>query len=113
MFELMDEQVDIRKAAKEFAEGEFPKIAPECDLNETFPTLLWNKACNLGFIGIFIEEQYGGAGLGILEYAILLEEFWRIDPGCGNILLSTLGSEFIQHDGNEDQKRELYPMRII
>jgi acyl-CoA dehydrogenase len=106
MFELMDEQVDIRKAAKEFAEGEFPKIAPECDLNETFPTLLWNKACNLGFIGIFIEEQYGGAGLGILEYAIVLEEFWRIDPGCGNILLSTLGSEFIQHDGNEEQKRE-------
>jgi alkylation response protein AidB-like acyl-CoA dehydrogenase len=106
MFELTDEQRDIRKAAREFAEGEFPDIASECDVNEYFPVDLWKKAGELGFIGIFIEEQYGGAGLGALEYAILLEEFWRVDPGCGNILFSTLGSELIQQYGNEEQKKE-------
>ena len=106
MFELTDEQKDIKKAAREFAEGEFPDIASECDINETFPADLWKKACEFGFIGVSIEEQYGGAGLGILEYALLLEEFWRVDPGCGNILFSTLGSELIQQYGNEEQKKE-------
>ena len=111
MFELTDEQRDIKKAAREFAEGEFPGIASECDVNETFPVDLWKKACEFGFIGVCIEEQYGGAGLGVLEYAILLEEFWRVDPGCGNILLSTLGSELIQQYGNEEQKKEyLHPL---
>jgi acyl-CoA dehydrogenase len=106
MFELTDEQRDIKKAAREFAEGEFPDIASECDVNETFPMDLWKKACEFGFIGVSIEEQYEGAGLGILEYALILEEFWRVDPGCGNILFSTLGSELIQQYGNEEQKRE-------
>jgi alkylation response protein AidB-like acyl-CoA dehydrogenase len=106
MFELTDEQRDIKKAAREFAEGEFPDIASECDMNETFPIDLWKKACEFGFIGVSIQEQYGGAGLGVLEYAILLEEFWRVDPGCGNILFSTLGSELIQQYGNEEQKKE-------
>jgi alkylation response protein AidB-like acyl-CoA dehydrogenase len=106
MFKLTDEQKDIKKAAREFAEGEFPDIASECDINETFPADLWKKACEFGFIGVSIEEQYGGQGLGILEYALLLEEFWRVDPGCGNILFSTLGSELIQQYGNEKQKKE-------
>ena len=106
MFELTDEQRDIKKAAREFADGEFPDIASECDVNEAFPVDLWKKAGGLGFLGIFIKEQYGGAGLGILEYALILEEFWRVDPGCGNILFSTLGSELIQQYGNEEQKKE-------
>lgn len=106
MFELTNEQRDIKKAAREFAEGEFPDIASVCDLNETFPVDLWEKACEFGFIGVTIGESYGGAGLGLLEYAIILEEFWRVDPGCGNILFSTLGSELIQQYGNEGQKTE-------
>jgi alkylation response protein AidB-like acyl-CoA dehydrogenase len=106
MFELTEEQKDIRKAAREFAEGEFPDIASGCDLNETFPIDLWKKACEFGFIGVTIGESYGGAGLGLLEYAIILEEFWRVDPGCGNILFSTLGSELIQQYGDEEQKKE-------
>jgi alkylation response protein AidB-like acyl-CoA dehydrogenase len=111
MFELTREQIDIRGAAREFAEGEFVDIASECDLEETFPVNLWKKACDLGFIGIFIEEQFNGAGLGLLEYAIILEEFWRVDPGCGNILLATLGAEFIQEYGNDAQKeRYLSPL---
>ena len=43
-FELSGEQLDIQKAAREFAEGEFPKVAEECDRNERFPIELWKKA---------------------------------------------------------------------
>lgn len=105
-FDLNKEQQDIKKAAREFAEGEFPDIAKECDLNEEFPKAVWKKACELGFIGGFIDDKYGGSGLGVLENALILEEFWRVDPGCGNIALSTYGAELIQLYGTETQKQK-------
>ena len=109
-FELDNSQKQIRLAAREFAEGMFPQFAENCDLNETFPIELWKKACELGFIGVFIEEEYGGAGLGCLENALIAEEFWRVDPGCGNIILSTLGSEFILLYGSKEQKKRYLPL---
>jgi acyl-CoA dehydrogenase len=108
-FELSEEQRDIQRAAREFAEGEFPEIAREYDRKEEFPRELWKKACQLGFIGLFIKEEYGGQGLGILEQSMVMEEFWRVDPGCGNILLSVFGSEIIQLYGNDEQKRKYLP----
>jgi len=108
-FDLNKEQQDIKKAAREFAEGEFTDIAEDCDLNEEFPKAVWKKACELGFIGGFIEEQYGGSGLGVLENALILEEFWRIDPGCGNIALSAYGAELIHLYGTEEQKQKYLP----
>lgn len=108
-FELSDEQKDIKKAAREFAEKEFPEIARDCDKKESFPRDLWKKACVLGFIGLFIKEEYGGSGLGILEHSMVMEEFWRIDPGCGNILLTVFGAEFIQLYGSEEQKKKYLP----
>ena len=95
-FELTNRQKQVRTAAREFAEGEFPLVARECDRKEEFPKGLWKKACDLGFIGLFIEKEHGGLGLGFLEFAMVMEEFWRVDPGCGNILLTTFGSELIQ-----------------
>lgn len=109
-FELTDEQKDIQKAAREFAEKMFPEIAEECDLNETFPMELWKKACELGFVGVFIDEAYGGAGLGFLEHALITEEFSRVDAGCGSILTTTLGSEFILFSGREEQKKKYLPL---
>jgi len=87
-FELSKEQQDIQKAAREFAVGEFREIARDCDLNEEFPRSLLEKAGDLGFIGVFINEEYGGAGLGFLEHALILEEFWKVDPGIGQGLCS-------------------------
>lgn len=105
-FELSNRQKQIRLAAREFAEGMFPQFMEVCDLNETFPMELWKKACELGFIGVFIKKEYGGLGLGCLENGLIAEEFWRVDPGCGNIILSTLGSEFILLYGSEEQKKK-------
>jgi acyl-CoA dehydrogenase len=108
-FELTNRQKQIRLAAREFAEGEFPGVAREHDRREEFPTELWKKACELGFIGLFIKKEYGGLGLGFLEFAMVTEEFWRVDPGCGNILLTAFGSELIQLYGTEEQKRKYLP----
>jgi alkylation response protein AidB-like acyl-CoA dehydrogenase len=109
-FEFTDEQNDIKKAAREFAEGMFPEVAEACDLNETFPKNLWKKACDLGFIGVFIDEAYGGPGLGFLEHALIAEEFSRVDAGCSTIIHTTLGSEFILLFGREEQKRRYLPL---
>jgi acyl-CoA dehydrogenase len=108
-FELTNRQKQIRLAAREFAEGEFPGVAREYDRREEFPRDLWKKACELGFIGLFIKKEYGGLGLGFLEFAMVMEEFWRVDPGCGNILLSAFGSELIQLCGTEEQKKKYLP----
>jgi acyl-CoA dehydrogenase len=108
-FELTGRQKQIRLTAREFAEGEFPEIAREYDRREEFPRDLWKKACVLGFIGVFIKKEYGGLGLGFLEFAMVMEEFWRVDPGCGNILLTAFGSELIQLYGTEEQKLRYLP----
>ncbi|MFO7987398.1 MAG: acyl-CoA dehydrogenase family protein [Desulfatiglandaceae bacterium] len=106
-FDLSAEQRDIRQAAREFALGELRDIAGECDQNETFPRELIKKAGELGFLGVFIDEAYGGAGLGFLEHAIILEEFWRVDPGLGQQLCSvSFGAEEFLLFGSEAQKQK-------
>ncbi len=112
-FDLTDEQKDIMRAAREFAEKEFPDLAQECDRKEEFPRSLWKKACELGFIGVFIPEAYGGAGLGFLEHCLINEEFWRVDPGISSSILSaTFGSEMILLFGTEEQKKRWLPPLI-
>jgi len=109
-FDLTDEQKDIIKAAREFAEKEFPDLAHECDREEKPPKQLWEKACGLGFVGVFIPETYGGAGLGYLEHCLINEEFWRVDPGISHyILAGTFGSEMILLFGTEEQKMKWVP----
>jgi len=106
-FELSKEQMDIRQAAREFALGELKELAAECDQNETYPPQLIKKAGELGFLGVFIDEAYGGAGLGFLEHAIILEEFWKVDPGLGQQLCSvSFGAEEFLLFGTEDQKHQ-------
>jgi len=104
-FTLNDDQKQIVEAARKFARNEFPKIARECDREEKFPREVWEKAGELGFMGIFIPAEYGGLGLGYLEHAMVMEEFWRVDPGVGNILLAVFGAEIIGTFGTEVQKK--------
>ena len=109
-FTLTKEQIDIQKAAREFALGEFPDRAQEFDRNETFDLDIWRKACELGFVGVFIDEQYGGAGLGFLEHCLITEEFWAVDAGMANaVITSTFGSELLGLFGTEEQKQTYLP----
>ena len=77
-FELTEEQRDIKRAAREFAEGEFVDIARECDIKEIYPREVVKKAAELGFVGVYVPEEYGGAGLGFLEDVLVCEEFSRV-----------------------------------
>lgn len=105
-FSLTKEQRDIKKAAREFAEGEFPEIAQECDQEEKYPPDLVKKAADLGFIGINLPEEYGGSGYGYLEKCLISEEFWRVDPGLGSVLISaTFGADMIELFATEEQKK--------
>jgi acyl-CoA dehydrogenase len=106
-FQLSKEQEDIRKAAESFAEGEFdPDLIYEWEREYRFPIAVWQKACELGFIGMHIPGEYGGQGLGLLENALVFEAFCRKDPGVGLALtLSDLGSEIILKYGTEEQRK--------
>jgi alkylation response protein AidB-like acyl-CoA dehydrogenase len=110
-FTLSKEQRDIQKAAREFALGEFlPEKAQEFDRNETFDLSIWRKACELGFVGVFIDEKYGGAGLGFFEHCLITEEFWAVDAGMGNaVITATFGSELLTLFGTEEQKQKYLP----
>lgn len=109
-FTLTREQKDIIRAAREFASGEFPPVAVDFDREERFDLKLWQKACELGFVGTFIPESYGGAGLGFLEHSMITEEFWAVDPGCGQAILSTtFGAEMLMLFASEEQKQAILP----
>ena len=107
-FKLSTEQNSIQKAAREFATGEFDKeIALELERTHTFPTKIWKKASELGFIGIHFPEQYGGQEYGIFENVLVVEEFCRQDSGIGVALsLADFASEIILRFGNEKQKEK-------
>lgn len=110
MFELTAEQKDIKYAAREFAEKEFKEVARELDEKEEFDDRLWKKAGELGFLGMFIEEEYGGAGLGHFEQCLVIEEFARVDTGIAQCMVAAyFGTQLIKLFGTEAQKQKYLP----
>jgi alkylation response protein AidB-like acyl-CoA dehydrogenase len=109
-FELTGRQKQIRLAVREFAEGELVPMGKECEAKGDFPREIIKKAARLGFIGVFIKKEYGGLGLGSLEHAIILEEFWRAEPGLAQVLVQTVfGTDMLLLYGSEDQKKKYLP----
>ena len=105
-FTLSEEQRDIQKAAREFAQGEFDAdLALELDREGRFPESIHKKACELGFIGLGYPEEFGGQGLGHLENVLVIEEFCRRDSSIGCALsLIDFGSHIILKFGTDQQK---------
>ena len=104
-FNLTKEQLDIRKAATSFADGEFDAdFVSEGEKRAQYPHKIVQKACNLGFIGMNIPENYGGQGLGNLENALVFEAFCRHDSSMGLALaLCDQGSEVVLRYGTDAQ----------
>ena len=112
-FTLSKEQRDIVNAAREFAAKEFTDVALEFDRNETFDLNLWKKACELGFVGVYLSEKYGGGGYGFLEHCLIMEEFFAADAGIAvAILCTTFGSELYELFGTEEQKQLVLPKLV-
>ena len=107
-FTLSKEQKDIKKAAAEFARGEFkPELAQECDFNHRFPRELFEKAAELGFIGLDYPEEIGGGGMGVFENALVIEEFCKADSGLGMAIhLACLPGKIVRIFGTLEQKKK-------
>lgn len=77
---LSDEQTAIRDLARDFAERDIRPVVMEFDESQEFPFDLFRKMAELGFLGVMVPEEYGGAGLGSREFTIIVEEIARVDP---------------------------------
>ena len=109
-FELSEEQRLMQDTAYKFAVKEFEPIAKECDREEKRPEGLLQKGAEIGLVGITIPEEYGGAGLGFLELALVTEQLSRVDMSLGSVIVtSAFGSENIQFFGTEEQKKKYLP----
>lgn len=109
-FELDEEQKTIKEAVREFAEKEIKPRGREFDKSGEFPFEILRKAARLGYIAVWIPEEYGGAGLGMLENAIIAEEFARADSGIGYaISLTAIGCPMVYRFGTEEQKEKYLP----
>jgi alkylation response protein AidB-like acyl-CoA dehydrogenase len=81
--ELTAEQEEIRSLARRFADEKIAPHAAEWDRNHTFPTDVFSALADLGFMGVCIPEEHGGAGADFLSYMLVLEELSRGDAGVG------------------------------
>jgi alkylation response protein AidB-like acyl-CoA dehydrogenase len=109
-FKFSEEQEMLRKAVREFVEAEIAPYAHEWDEKDYCPVELFSKMGELGIAGVFVPEQYGGAGLGHVERAICLEEISRYSAGLGIALMTHhLGVAAILYYGSEEQKQKYLP----
>jgi alkylation response protein AidB-like acyl-CoA dehydrogenase len=112
-FSLTKEQRDIKRAAAKFARGEFlPEVAQECELNHRFPREIYQRAGQLGFIGLDYPKEIGGGNLSVLENVLVIEEFCKADSGLGMALhLGFLPAKLLKIFGSRKQhQRFLAPL---
>ena len=112
-FSLTDEQRAIQETAREFARREVDPIVDEIDETQKFPREVMAKAGELGFLDILFPEEYGGAGLGYVEYVLVVTELSKVDPSVGISVAAhnSLCSNHIYKFGNDEQRdRWLRPL---
>jgi alkylation response protein AidB-like acyl-CoA dehydrogenase len=110
-FQLNDEQLQLRKSVREFAEKEVLPNVMKWDEAGTFPLDTIKELGKLGIMGIIFPQEYGGAGQGYVEYVIAVEELSRVDGSVGIIVAAhnSLCSNHIYVAGNEAQKKKYMP----
>jgi alkylation response protein AidB-like acyl-CoA dehydrogenase len=110
-FQLNDEQQQLRKTVREFAEREILPHVMEWDEAAKFPMEVVKELGHLGLMGIIFPAEYGGAGMGYIEYATAIEELSRVDGSVGIIVAAhtSLCSNHIFLAGNEAQKQKYIP----
>src|SRR3954453_1257538 len=113
-FDLGETADQLRASVRGFTADEGAPLAAEIDRSNEFPRQLWTKFGELGMLGITVEEEYGGAGLGYLEHVVAMEEVSRASASVGLSYgaHSNLCVNQIRRNGNEDQKRRYLPKLI-
>jgi alkylation response protein AidB-like acyl-CoA dehydrogenase len=110
-FQLNDEQQQLRKSVREFAEREIAPHVLEWDEASRFPMETVKELGKMGLLGVIFPSEYGGAGMGYIEYVIAIEELSRVDGSVGIIVAAhtSLCSNHIFLAGNEIQKQKYIP----
>ncbi len=107
-FLLNEEQIQLRKSVREFAEQEIAPNVMKWDEASEFPLATVKELGKLGLMGIVFPPEYGGAGMGYVEYVAAVEELSRVDGSVGIIVAAhtSLCSNHIYLAGNEEQKKK-------
>ncbi len=107
-FELNEEQQQIKRTIREFAEAELKPHVSEWDEAAHFPLDLRPKFAEIGVMGVLVPEEYGGAGMGYVEYATIIEELARVDPSIGLAIAAhnSLGAGHLLIAASHEQKEK-------
>jgi len=111
----LGETADIlRDSVLSFASDEIAPRAAEIDETNAFPQELWRKMGDLGVLGITVEEEYGGAGMGYLEHCVAMEEISRVSASVGLSYgaHSNLCVNQIRRNGTDEQRQRYLPKLI-
>lgn len=112
-FELAEQQKSIQEAARKFAQEELLPDVLERDEKSEFPVEQFHKVGELGFIGLPYPKEYGGQGLGYMEYALAVEEVSKVDVSFGiafSVTTSLYAGSVWNSDATEEQKKALFPI---
>jgi alkylation response protein AidB-like acyl-CoA dehydrogenase len=107
-FSLTDEQQQLRRTIREFAESEIAPHVMEWDEASKFPSEILPQLAEMGLMGVIFPEKYGGAGLGYIEYVLAIEELARVDGSVGLIVAAhnSLCTNHIYKFGSEEQREK-------
>ncbi|MBI4871271.1 MAG: acyl-CoA dehydrogenase [Candidatus Riflebacteria bacterium] len=112
-FDLSEEQRLIRDTARDFASTELAPLAATLDLEQRFPSEIVGRLAELGFMGVFVPESYGGAGADTLSYVMAVEELSRVCASTGVIVSvnnSLVCSPLLKYGTEEQKQRWLVPL---
>ena len=108
LYQLTEEQLAVKEAARDFAQNELKPGVIERDSNMEYPTEQVRGMAELGFLGMMVEEQYGGGGMDTLSYVLAMEELSKVDNSCSVIVSvnNSLVCYGLQAFGTEAQKQK-------
>ena len=110
-FQLSDDQMAIREMVRDFARKEIVPNAAQWDEDQHFPRGLFSELGELGLLGVVVPEEYGGAGLGYVEYVTILEEIGAADGAIGLSVAAhnSLCTNHLLLFGSDELRREFLP----
>ena len=110
-FVLTEDQEALRKEIRQFAAREIAPHVSEWDEKSEFPAAVVKKLGQMGLLGVIFPPEYGGAGMGYVDYVLAIEELSAVDGSVGIIVAAhnSLGTNHIFLAGNEAQKRKYVP----
>jgi len=113
-FDLGETADQLRASVRGFTADEIAPLAAEIDKTNEFPRQLWPKLGEMGLLGITVEEEYGGSGLGYLEHCIAMEEISRgsASVGLSYGAHSNLCVNQLRRNGSAEQKRRYLPKLV-